>query len=291
MNDDLQRSLADLAQRPLAAASDGCSPRPVQTFGRQTDRRAGWSRRLWFAAAVSLGALSWLSPAAGKKGAAKPAPLASERQAAPPSAVIIPPDLDADTQAELRECQTSLVPGQAVAVDNTARPELVIGRRRVFDRVRGYVCIPAYSISPRPVTQAQYESVMGVRPHGKDFVGSRPVFVSFLQAAHYCNTVSLKERLSPCYEVRIDKRGRETVAWPNHQGCTGFRLPAAEEAAAYQRGTESEWTWVSSKLPLDQLEVRIDAPRGFYLARSSVAAPTPPPPGKRPSAAAKRPAG
>jgi hypothetical protein len=240
---------------------------------------------------VALWAVSWLSPADGKKGAAKPAPPPSERQAAPPNAVIIPPDLDADTQAELRECQTHLVPGQAVAGDSAARPELVIGRRRVFDRVRGYVCIPAYSISPRPVTQAQYESVMGVRPHGKDFVGSRPVFVSFLQAAHYCNTVSLKERLSPCYEVRIDKRGRETVAWPNRQGCTGFRLPAAEEAAAYQRGTESEWTWVSSKLPLDQLEVRIDAPRGFYLARSSVSAPTPPPPSKRPSAAAKRPAG
>lgn len=191
-----------------------------------------------------------------------------------------PAELDADTQAELRECQTTLVPGQAVASDSRSRPELVLGRRRVFDRVRGYVCIPSYAISPRPVTQAQYEAVMGVRPHGRDFVAARPVFVSFVQAVHYCNTVSLGERLTPCYEVRVGKGGKETVAWPNRGRCTGYRLPAPEEAAAYDRGTDSEWTWAPSALPLYQGEVRSDAPRGFYLVRSSGAAPAGSPGGR-----------
>jgi formylglycine-generating enzyme required for sulfatase activity len=201
--------------------------------------------------------------------AAAEAPRESSPAAAPAGR---PVELDADTQAELRECQTTLVPGKAVASDSRNRPELVLGRRRVFDRVRGYVCIPSYAISPRPVTQAQYEAVTGVRPHGRDFVATRPVFVSFVQAVHYCNTVSLSERLTPCYEVRVDKKGKETVSWPNRGRCTGYRLPAPEEAAAYDRGTDSEWTWAPSALPLYQAEMRSDAPRGFYLVRGSAPA-------------------
>lgn len=179
-------------------------------------------------------------------------------------------ELDADTLAELRECQTTIVPGQPVVADTGSRPALVVGRRRVFDRVRGYMCIPSYAISKKPVTQAQYESVVGVRPHGADFAPDRPVFVSFIQAAHYCNTVSLKEKRTPCYEVRVDKNGKKTVAWPNRNACSGYRLPAIEEAAAYERGTDSEWTWAGSTLQLwQQLDARSDAPRGFYLARNA----------------------
>lgn len=189
------------------------------------------------------------------------------------TAPTTPPD--AETLAELRECQTSPPPGQAVLADSRIRPALVVGRRRVFDRVQGYLCIPPYAISPKPVTQAQYESVVGVRPHGADFAPDRPVFVSFLQAAQYCNTVSLRERLTPCYQLAVDKTGKKTVAWPNRKGCTGYRLPAVEEAAAYERGTESEWTWVSSTLPLGLLDARNDSPRGFYLARNNAPAPDP----------------
>jgi hypothetical protein len=191
---------------------------------------------------------------------------------------------DADTLAELRECNTTPMPGQSVQAESPSRPALVVGRRRVFDRVRGYLCIPSYTISPKPVTQAQYESVIGVRPHGSDFAPLRPVFVSFVQATQYCNAVSIKERLTPCYELKIDKSGKKTVAWPNRAGCTGYRLPAVEEAAAYERGTESEWTWASSTLPLGFLDVRNDSPRGFYLARNVDAGGRPPagkPRGKR----------
>lgn len=217
----------------------------------------------------------------GKAASAAPGrPAATEKKTDAPTAdatakptTEAPRELDADSQADLAACPAPRAPGQKFAADASHRPELVIGRRRVFDRVRGYVCIPGYAISGKPVTQAQYESVIGVRPHGRDYAPGRPVFVSFVQAVHYCNTVSLRERLTPCYEVRLDKKGKETVAWPGRTACTGYRLPAAEEAAAYDRGTESEWTWFSSTLPLGQLDARTDAPRGFYLARSTPGAP------------------
>jgi carbamoyl-phosphate synthase small subunit len=39
---------------------------------------------------------------------------------------------------------------------------------------------------------------------------------------------------------------------------------------AYERGTDSEWTWAGSTLQLwQQLDARSDAPRGFYLARNA----------------------
>lgn len=213
------------------------------------------------------------APASAAANAATSTPASTATPAATATTGSRPTELDAETRDELRTCPSPLVPGQAIAADSRSRPALVVGRRRVYDRVRGYVCIPAYSISPKPVTQSQYESVIGVRPHGKDFVADRPVFVSFVQAAHYCNAASLRDKLTPCYEVRIDKKGKETIAWPSRQACTGYRLPAAEEAAAYERGTESEWTWVSDRLPIDQLDVRTDAPRGFYLARNTTADP------------------
>ncbi len=239
-----------------------------QAHGKPTAARAG-SRQ---APAASPRKAPVDRPPAEPGDSARGAASTAATAAAAPTAPSSTQALDADTQAELRECQTRIVPGSAVSADTHNRPELVVGRRRVFDRVRGYMCIPSYAISPKPVTQGQYEAVIGVRPHGADYAANRPVFVSFVQAAQYCNTVSLKERLTPCYEMRIDKQGKKTVAWPNRQGCSGYRLPAIEEAAAYERGTESEWTWVSSTLPLGMLDARNDAPRGFYLARNAAPA-------------------
>lgn len=237
-------------------------------YGKPSAARAGSGQ----APAASSGKAPVDRPSAQPADSARGPAATAATAAATPTAASSPQALDADTQAELRECQTRIVPGSAVSADTHSRPELVVGRRRVFDRVRGYMCIPSYAISPKPVTQGQYEAVIGVRPHGADYAANRPVFVSFVQAAQYCNTVSLKERLTPCYEMRIDKQGKKTVAWPNRQGCSGYRLPAIEEAAAYERGTESEWTWVSSTLPLGMLDARNDAPRGFYLARNAAPA-------------------
>lgn len=296
VRDDRVHPKAVAATAPAAAAPPHAGRRRGRIFSRLLVGAVCTAGLLTAAAAEGKpAARSRPSPPAGKSGRATAtatgpaeartqAPSATAAPQAPsaaPAPSEPPQDLDADTQAELRDCHTSVVPGRAVTTDSGNRPALVVGRRRVFDRTLGYVCIPAYSISPKPVTQAQYELVTGVRPHGSDFAAGRPVFVSFLQAARYCNTLSLKERLTPCYEVRIDRQGKETIGWPNRAGCTGYRLPAAEEAAAYQRGTDSEWTWFSSTLPLGQMDARTDAPRGFYLARSVPAAPAGSQPTKR----------
>ena len=49
----------------------------------------------------------------------------------------------------------------------------------------------------------------------------------WVRAAHYCNDLSKKEGLEPCYENLDDKDGREVIT---HYERNGYRLPTTEEA-------------------------------------------------------------
>lgn len=79
-----------------------------------------------------------------------------------------------------------------------------------------------------PVTQAQYERVMGHNPAAFPGDLRRPLEnVSFREALEYCNQLSIAEGLLPCYDC--DERG---VSWATRPGDpqSGYRLP-----------TEAEW--------------------------------------------------
>jgi formylglycine-generating enzyme required for sulfatase activity len=84
------------------------------------------------------------------------------------------------------------------------------------------VDLAAYELAALPVTQAQYEQVMGGRPSATQ--GDRlPVeSVSWLDAVRFCNALSERVGLSPAYRLQ------DEVEWDT--AADGYRLP-----------TEAEW--------------------------------------------------
>ena len=85
------------------------------------------------------------------------------------------------------------------------------------------VDLAPYELAAAPVTQAQYELVLGERP-STSVGGQLPVeSMPWLDAVRFCNALSESEGLTPAYRV-----GGEAAEWD--QAADGYRLP-----------TEAEW--------------------------------------------------
>ena len=108
-----------------------------------------------------------------------------------------PRELDADTPGRSAAC-----PSRARGTEvhrPSHRPELKSAGVASSTAVRS-----VFRGTPSAESQSRKrstESVIGVRPPRPRLRPGRPVFVSFLQAVHYCNTVSLREKTDPRYSA------------------------------------------------------------------------------------------
>ena len=125
------------------------------------------------------------------------------------------------------------------------------------------VTISSFWISPYEVTQEEFESVMtgnqnGIEPNPSYFQGERyppaegekqerrPVeWVSWYDAIVYCNLLSIKEGLTPCYTI---KSSTDPAAWgtsPTSNDADWDRVTCNFNADGYRLPTAVEWEYAA----------------------------------------------
>ncbi len=122
------------------------------------------------------------------------------------------------------------------------------------------ITIPDMYVCDHEVTRGEFKEVMGTDPSNAnaydkdgnkltgDAVLNNPVNdVNWYDAIAYCNKLSLKENLTPCYSVSgiTDWENLAYSSIPTSSNSTWNALTYDEEADGYRLPTEAEWEWLA----------------------------------------------
>ena len=122
------------------------------------------------------------------------------------------------------------------------------------------ITIPDMYVCDHEVTRGEFKELMGTDPSTAsaydkdgieltgDAVLNNPVnYVNWYAAIAYCNKLSLKENLTPCYSVSgvTDWENLDYSSIPTSINSTWNALTYDKEADGYRLPTEAEWEWLA----------------------------------------------
>ena len=122
------------------------------------------------------------------------------------------------------------------------------------------ITIPDMYVCDHEVTRGEFKEVMGTDPSTAsaydkdgnkltgDAVLNNPVnYVNWYDAIAYCNKLSLKENLTPCYSVSgiTDWENLDYSSIPTDSDTNWDALSYDKEADGYRLPTEAEWEWLA----------------------------------------------
>ena len=122
------------------------------------------------------------------------------------------------------------------------------------------ITIPDMYVCDHEVTRGEFKELMGADPStasaydkdGNELTGdavlNNPVnYVNWYDAIAYCNKLSLKEKLTPCYSVSgvTDWENLAYSSIPTSSNSTWNALTYDKEADGYRLPTEAEWEWLA----------------------------------------------